>query len=535
MKRTIAALAILLFATALSAADARRYLVGTRRAAHTGALQAVRNTIEFEPSQVAPFRIFDGFAATLTEDEADELRASREVRWIEPVVARHAFIEQRNFLGQTLPYGIHAITARQAAAGRRTGTVNVVVLDTGIDYMHPELKTSYAGGYNVFNNSSDPLDDEGHGTHVAGTIAAADNTEGVIGVAPDINLWSVKVLDASGTGTSEGVLEGIDWVIAQKQALGGNWVINLSLGSNEESIGEREAFQRAADAGILVVAASGNSSTPNRPAPVAFPAAFPSVLAVGAVDENHELAYFSNQGPELVLVAPGLYILSTLPIGSDFVSFVTDGNIAYEAAPLTGSRRDTVTAEFVDCGIGKPEEFPASVQGKIALIKRGGETFANKVRAAKAAGAIAVALYNYDHKPVPSQWTLISDLASQQEDWPVVLRLTLADAEQLLKQGRRTITLSYRPDDYGYLSGTSMSAPHVTGAAALLWTLAPGATSEQIRNALIQTAIDLGAPGADPQYGHGRMNIFAAARLLAPNAFVPGPTTGRPIGRRGRG
>src|SRR5687768_18370140 len=80
MKRTVAAFAVLLFATALSADDAGRYLVGTRRAFHAGALQAVRNTIEFEPAQVAPFRVFDGFAATLTADEVAELRASREVR-----------------------------------------------------------------------------------------------------------------------------------------------------------------------------------------------------------------------------------------------------------------------------------------------------------------------------------------------------------------------------------------------------------------------------------------------------------------------
>lgn len=534
LKRIVVALFALLLATA-AVADTQRYLVGTKRASRAGALKAVRDTVAFEPRHVTAFETFDGFAATLTEEEAAELRASREVRFVEPVATHHAFIERRNFLAQTTPYGIDTIAAPQAWNGARAGNVNVVVIDTGVDYRHEELKANYAGGYNVFDNSTNALDDAGHGTHVAGTITAADNDEGVVGVAPGINLWAVKMLDSTGTGTSEGLIEAIDWVVAQKKSRGGNWVVNLSLGANEESGGEREAFQRAADEGVLVIAAAGNGSTPNNPAPVSYPAAFDTVTAVGATDDDNELVYFSSQGPEVDLAAPGWGVLSTLPLGSDTVSYVADGNIAYEAMPLTGSIQGVITNEFVDCGLGKPSEFPASVRGKIALIKRGEDTFANKVRAAKAAGAVAVAIYNYDHNPIPNQWTLISDAQAQNETWPVVLRLSLAAGEALLQKGRGPITLAFRPDDYGYKDGTSMACPHVAGAAALLWTLAPNATAGQIRNALLMTALDLGPRGVDPQYGHGRVSLYAAARLLAPNAFAPGRTTGRPIGRRGRG
>jgi serine protease len=449
------------------------------------------------------------------------------------VVERRAFLQPRNPIKQTVPLGIDVIVARPAQAGFARGIVNVAIVDTGVDYRHPELQAAYAGGWDVLTDTPDPLDIASHGTHVAGTIAAADNDIGVIGIAPKAHLWSVKALDSVGRGTSETVLKALDWVAAKKAAIGGNWVVNLSLGATEESIGEREAFQRLADKGILIIAAAGNASTDELAAPIAYPAAYPSVVAVGATTFDKQHAFFSNEGPEIDLAAPGVDVLSTLPLGTHRISYVADGEATTVVEALAGSKRGVVSGEFVNCGEGKAGQFPTAVNGRIALIKRGGEvSFADKARRAKEAGATAVVIF--DNEPIASgTWTLYHDEADREYDWPVTLRLTLQMGEGLLASGSHAITLAFVDDDYGEYSGTSMACPHVVGAAALLWTLAPNATAQQIVNALTTTATDLGVPGADERFGAGLINVNAAARLLAPEAFG-GITTGRPVGLRGR-
>jgi subtilisin family serine protease len=529
-KRTLVALATLCLAVSAFAADPQRYLVATKRPFHAGAMQALRHSVngEVEPRNVVPFETFSGFAATLSEAEVATLRTSREVRWIEPVLERHAFA--RDPFHQVVPYGIDIIFARQAQAGIAAGTVNVVVVDTGVDYKHPELKDIWMGGHNFIGNNEDPFDDGGHGTHVAGTIAAANNGIGVLGVAPNVRLWSYKMLNSGGSGTSEGVIASIDWVTQQKLTRGGNWVANYSLGANGESPGEREAFLHATDAGVLVVAASGNSSTAGSPAPVAYPASYPGVVAVGAINSRRELASFSSQGPEVALAAPGVGILSTLPVGWEEISYVVAGNSVLPATNLLGARQGIVTGEFVYCGLGAVDDFPASVKGRIALIKRGVDTFGDKTRRAKEAGAIAVAIFNHDDST--NSWRLIDSVEDQNYEWPVTVRLSKESGAALLEKGSGVITVAYTTDDYGEKSGTSMACPHVVGAAALLWTLAPNATAQQIVSALTATATDLGAPGRDPEYGFGALNVNAAARLIAPGAFG-GITTGRPVGKRG--
>jgi subtilisin family serine protease len=533
MKRTATAVCALLLSTTVFASEGQRYLVGTKRPMRAGALNMVKEA-GVEPRDVTAFESFRGFAATLTEDEAAKLQQSGAVRWVEPVVEHHAFAV-RNLNGQTVPYGITAVKAPEAWHGHQLATINVVVVDTGIDYTHPELKAIYRGGVNVLDSATDVLDDNGHGTHVAGTIAAADNGVGVVGVSPRINLYAVKMLDKGGSGSSEGMIKALDWVAEQKKALGGNWIMNLSLGADTATEGEREAFQKIADAGVLVVAASGNASTPNTPAPVGFPAAFPSVTAVAAIDETNTLAYFSSQGPEVDFAAPGVGILSTVPVGSTRLSYILSGNQAFTATPLTGSNLGVINGEFVFCGFGAPEDFPATLNltGKIALIRRGADiTFANKTRRAIAAGAAAVAIFNNDTSITP--WTLFSDEQAPTETWPVVLRLSKADGEALAAKGSGPMTAAYRLDDLGEKSGTSMACPHVTGAAALLWAVAPAATPQQLVTALTNTVTDLGDPGPDSKFGAGVINILGAAKMLAPHAFG-GLTTGRPVGKRGRG
>lgn len=532
MNRIYSVVLAVLLTTAAFAAESQRYLVGTTRPARTAHVrELIGDTVEAR--SVVPFEAFTGFAADLTEDEAASLRTSANVRWVEPVRERHALAQTFHPLRQTVPFGLDTISARQAQLGKAKGITNVVVIDTGVDYRHPELSGIWAGGRNVLTNTDDPLDDDSHGTHVAGTIAAADNNLGVVGVAPNVRLWSVKILDAQGNGTTEGLAKAIDWIAAKKDELGGNWVINLSLGGYAESLAEREAFQRLQDKGILTIAAAGNLSTPAKPAPVSFPAAYPSVVAVGATTFNGTLATFSGQGPELDLAAPGVGVLSTLPLGATDLWYVLDHDTPTFVEELIGSKRGVVSGEFVYCGAGKVDEFPSTVAGKIALIRRGEEVpFADKARRAKEAGAIAVAIFDNVAVPTPGQWTLYRTEEDRFYDWPITVRLTMQTGEALRAAGPHTISVTYTNEAYAEKSGTSMASPHVAGAAALLWSLAPDATPQQIVNALTVTATDLGTAGADPQFGAGMINVLAAARFLAPSAFS-GITTGRPIGRRG--
>ena len=549
MKRTAFAAFALLISGALYAGETQRYLVATRQPYRAETLAMVVGEAQEAKTPVAPqavegFVSFDGFAADLTPSEVAALRRSSSVRWVEPVIERHA-VATRNLNGQTTPFGVDLIQAKKAWAAPKPGVPNVVVADTGVDFTHPDLETFWAGGINTYDAAKTPMDDNGHGTHVAGTITANNNAFGVVGVAPMVRLWGAKVLNASGSGTTEKIIKAIDWTIAKRAELGGNWIMNFSLGSENDSPSEREAIKRAVAAGIFIAAASGNESEEGIPAPVIFPAAYDGVIAVGAIDSKMTLASFSNQGAELDVVAPGVDVLSTVRVGTGLISFVVNGQTTFVGGSITGSKKGSVTGEYVFCGLGRKEDIPASVAGRIALIKRGELSFADKTRNAKEAGAVAVVIFNRDESAIT--WTLIveEDPTTKTFDWPVTVGISLADGEALAAKGSGTITAAVQADDYGTSNGTSMATPHVAGAAAVIWAIAPAATAAEVAAALKATARDLGAAGFDTAFGAGVIDVFEATKHLAPRAFDPidptnpppgsRPTTGRRYVRRGGG
>ncbi len=196
----------------------------------------------------------------------------------------------------------------------------VAVIDTGIDYTHPDLQNKVVLGpnytfskrwYEFGKKDPGPIDDNSHGTHCAGIIGSlAENRVGIAGVAPGVKLMAVKVLDAEGGGSSFSVMKGIAYSITH-----GAKVVSLSLGSAGASSVEREFFEAATDAGALIVAAAGNEADG-----VGFPAAYPGVLSVGAIDSGKNLASFSNHDTSLGLVAPGVGIMSTI-LGKQYAKF----------------------------------------------------------------------------------------------------------------------------------------------------------------------------------------------------------------------
>jgi minor extracellular protease Epr len=202
-------------------------------------------------------------------------------------------------------WGIRTINAPQAWSGGYTGKgVKIAVIDTGIA-QHEDLNTD--GGVSFVSGSSSFIDDNGHGTHVAGIIGAKKNTLGVVGVAPDSSLYAVKVLDSDGEGYLSDIIAGIEWSIEHKMD-----VINLSLGSNEPSDAMRNVIDNAYSNGILVVAAAGNDGTADGTGDnVDYPAKYTSVIAVSATDVNNNRAAFSSTGPKVEVSAPGVNVKST--------------------------------------------------------------------------------------------------------------------------------------------------------------------------------------------------------------------------------
>jgi subtilisin len=180
----------------------------------------------------------------------------------------------------------------------------VAVLDTGIDIDHPDLDDNLAGCENFIYWWRNCNDDNGHGTHVTGIIAAEDNGFGVVGVAPKARIYSLKVLNSRGSGYLSDVLEALDWVIANEMD-----VVNMSLGTNSNITSFHEAVQEVYQAGIVLVAAGGNDGPGINT--VDYPAAYLEVIAVSAIDAANNVPSWSSRGPEIDLTAPGINIYST--------------------------------------------------------------------------------------------------------------------------------------------------------------------------------------------------------------------------------
>lgn len=283
---------------------------------------------------------------------AKQLLADGVVKYIEPNFYVKAISTTPNDHRFSELWGMHNLGQNEGTAdadidapeawGITTGSRSVVVgvVDTGVDYSHPDLAANMwtntreipgngidddrngviddVYGFNALNGTGDIYDDNGHGTHCAGTIAAVGNNAlGVVGVNWRASILPIKFLDANGSGTTQGAIKAIEYAVALKRSGVNIKVLNNSWGGGGFSQGLLDAIKAANDAGILFVAAAGNSSNNNDETP-SYPASYsvPNVLSVAAIDKNGNLAWFSNYGANSVdLAAPGVNILSTSPGG----------------------------------------------------------------------------------------------------------------------------------------------------------------------------------------------------------------------------
>lgn len=250
-----------------------------------------------------------GFAARLTARQIDALESDRLVAYVEAdgtmtVTARPTAAAAP----QTLPWGIDRVDAdiSSTLAGDGTGAVtnvNAYIIDTGIDTKHQDLNVkahvNFAGGKNT--------DCHGHGTHVAGTVAAKDNTQDVVGVAPGAPLSGVKVLGCGGSGTTSGVIKGVDWVTANAAKPA---IANMSLGGGV-STSLDDAVKRSADSGVFYSIAAGNEGTNACNSSPARAGTHNGVMTTAATDSKDQEASWSNYGNCVDIWAPGVSILST--------------------------------------------------------------------------------------------------------------------------------------------------------------------------------------------------------------------------------
>lgn len=481
--RPLAMLALLFVTPLADAAELGRYIViyedayTARSAAASAGLD-----VHLEIPEI------NAVAVSMNPDDARALAHAPGVAYVEPDPPRY-------LQAQSVPYGIDLVAASSVAPG--PDPITVCVIDTGFDLGHPDLpKARLVDGFPA-DWSEDVC---GHGTHVAGTIAALDNRKGVVGTFPGISLYIVRVFEDCGATAASEII-----AAAFRCRDAGAKVINMSLGCTGKecrSNAERAAFDQIFDSGVLNVAAGGNDGNKK----LAYPASYRGVVSVGALGSTKSHAPFSQRNKEIELAAPGVGVLSTTPRRMGYNVEVKVGNTSYDGIPMLGSPSRKGRGPLVDCGLG--DATCPGGGGQICLIERGGFTFASKVLACEEGGGRGAIIYNNVPGPI------LGSLGETETRIPSV-GIPRADGLRLLDElGRRASVKTKDRGHYAHRFGTSMASPHVAGVAALIWSYNEDWTPDQIRRALQAGAEDLGSRGRDTMFGFGMVHAPASLKAL---------------------
>jgi subtilisin family serine protease len=485
----------------------------------------------------AIFQSVRAIAMRVTPEQLAALEADPEVEAVEPDVELRALGLPRRISGALLaqtassrgspdeyteslkrvqaPLVWDANLDGQLDSGAPTGSgIRVCVIDSGLDPRHPELQVPYKGGRDFVDGDDDPSDSTGevwgigHGTHVAGIIAAqlgsggtpgpGMSVNGMVGVAPGVELLIARVLDVHERASTSDLIVALEW--CQQQGA-------RPLGRTME-----DALKAAADSGMLLVAASGNDSTETFEAPVNYPAGYASVLSVGAVDDQETVAPFSNRGRNLGLVAPGVDVLSSVTRKAVTVSDLEVEGSHYEARSLYFAPAGDIRGELVDCGKGESRGCQAGTcEGFVAYVRLSAGYSPNQLAANVMRQGARAIVFGVDESENQS-WNI--SLAGPGQRWVPTVAVGRESRAPVLRQLGRRVHLKLEGVDYARFPGTSMAAPHVTGVAALVWSKQPSLQAAEVRRLLESTAKDLGEPGRDPRYGHGLVQAKAALDML---------------------
>jgi serine protease len=531
--------------------DGRKsFLIRYRRTVSSMAARAAEDSVKRAGGQVtASWAGLGAVAVRLTPEQRAALAQDPDVLTLEPDRTVRAFGERQALAssGSVGEYteGLKLVQAPlvwdanndgvlDATAPNGTG-IKVCVIDSGWDNRHPELQAAYVAGKDFVDDDDEPLDFElstgkwggGHGTHTAATVVAqlgahgtvnpGEEPNGVVGVAPGVGLLVARVLNIRGNGSTADIISALEWCRAE-----GAKIVSLSLGAPEPSATEEAAFKAAVEAGVLPIAATGNSGTgdPATEPGVAYPAAYDGVLAVGAVNFKSEHPAFSQVGPQVALVAPGVDVLSAMIVGAESFSQVDVDGRTFESRSLAFAPLGEYTGKMLTCGVGDSKSAcgeEATCDGFVAYVDRGGLdgdgnglTFAKKVTFMRRAGAKAVLIGNNDPGDGIGNFTL-----GTEDTWLPTASVSFADGSALKALKGTTAKVKLVGVDYSRLTGTSMATPHVSGVAALLWSARPTTlTAMQVRALLQDSAQDLGTAGRDPSFGFGLVQAKKAMELL---------------------
>ncbi|GAA0453403.1 S8 family serine peptidase [Alkalibacillus silvisoli] len=539
------------------------------QAKHKGEQQQDRGDLELQrqdvmdaASEAAPSSefnreydyVFSGFSVEVQQNEIRDLAAVEGVNAVYPNVTHEAEILESTEIGA------HEISPNMMDSAPHIGAndaweelgytgdgVTVAVIDTGADYTHPDLQHAFGDykGWDFVDNNDDPQetpaddprgDATNHGSHVAGTVAA--NGE-IKGVAPDATLLAYRVLGPGGSGATDDVIAGIERAVED-----GADVMNLSLGntSNDPDFATSIALDNAMADGVVAVASNGNSGPADWT--VGSPGTSRDAISVGAT----ELPYMTYDSS-----------MST-PSGYDYSTANVMGHPGEEA--LMALNEGEFEFEYV--GLGAPSDFDGvDMEGKIALIERGEYAFVEKAENAKEAGAVGAVIFNNEPGEQPDvPGMAVPTIKLSQDDGSVML--------QELESGNNTVSFdlaesgmmgetvadfssrgpvtdtwmikpdvsapgvnivstvpTHNPDDpYGYaaMQGTSMSAPHVAGAAALLVQANPNWDTQEVKGALMNTAETLYDENGDryPHNTQGAGSIRVVEAITTETLMAPG-------------
>ena len=446
---------------------------------------------------------------------------------------------QRYLMSQNQPWGISRTQSDQLSDAD-AANMTVCIIDSGYEQSNPDLNANNASGTNNSGTGNWFQAGGSHGTHVAGTIAAVNNAEGVVGVMPNtnVNLHIVKVFNESGWGYAGDLTDAVDTCVNN-----GAKVINMSLGGSGSSNAERNAFQAAADSGVLLIAASGNDGN----SALSYPASYDSVMAVGALDSNNQHAEFSQYTSQVEISAPGEAVLSTVA-GDGRLGYISLGSTTYGNDSVVPQNRyiqsggsyvinnnnGSANGVLASCTISGNSYSCSNVNGNICLAERndnqGGSTYPeiNPAKACADAGASAIIVYSNTERPGLQNPFLVD--ANNDINVPTV-SVDRALGQQLMGQlgSSASVTIN-ASQDYAYYNGTSMATPHVAGVAALVWSNNPNCSATEVRNALKNTALDIDVAGRDDRTGFGLVQAKAASDSLASSCSgTTNPPTGNTL------
>ncbi|MGI6588406.1 MAG: S8 family peptidase [Peptococcia bacterium] len=262
------------------------------------------------------------------------------------------------FNQKRIGWGLRRIGAPQVWEKLKERRVRVGIIDTGIDYYHPDLRGNIKSGISTLEGHRQFMDDYGHGTHIAGIIGSSGRNAGMTGINPYVDFYIVKAFNQKGKGNLSDIIEGLDWLARQQVG-----IINMSFSTAETNRTFYRAIQYLDRQGIILVAAAGNDGRKNS---VNYPARFSQVLAVSATDKYDDLASFSSTGPEVNFCAPGVEIPSAWLGGR----YEVKSGTSFAAPHLTG----TVANLFNYYGFLPPARIKEMmVGGAVRLSKLGKE------------------------------------------------------------------------------------------------------------------------------------------------------------------